>query len=187
MTGSIYTGSGDEGETSLAGGGRASKDSAHIEVYGALDEANSQIGLARSIVDDAFLDRTLAFVQHRLFACAAGLSCSGAANGPSIEADDVRNLERLIDWMTERTGEFDGFVLPGGTESAARLHVSRTVVRRAERALVALDHEHDVRADVMAFVNRLSDLLFAAARYANAVSDAPDVPWDPDAKPPHVV
>jgi cob(I)alamin adenosyltransferase len=172
--GDIYTRAGDDGTTSLPGGARVPKTDPRIEAFGALDEANSHIGLARLDVVDSELDRVLGFVQQRLFNCAASLG--GAA--VSVDADDVAALERSIDRYTARLGGFDGFVLPGADESAARLHVARTVLRRAERAVVAAG---SASADVLAFINRASDLLYVAARFSAGGSESR---WDADAPRP---
>jgi cob(I)alamin adenosyltransferase len=172
--GGIYTRTGDDGTTSLPGGARVPKTDALIEAFGALDEANSHIGLARLDVLDSEMDTVLGFVQQRLFNCAAALG--GAAVG--VDADDIAALERAIDRYTARIGGFDGFVLPGADESAARLHVARAVLRRAERAVVSAG---SASADVLAFINRASDLLYVAARFAAGGSEAR---WDADAPRP---
>jgi cob(I)alamin adenosyltransferase len=166
--GGISTGAGDDGETSLADGSRVRKDDARVEAYGMLDEAASAIGLARVVVDETPLDLLLAFSQQRLLNAAAVLAApNGSAVAPP-SADDVAALERAADDLIDMAGGFRGFTLPGGTELGARLHVARTVVRRAERRLVELASAEKVEPTVLAFVNRLSDTLYAAARYANS-------------------
>jgi cob(I)alamin adenosyltransferase len=187
MSGRIYTGAGDEGETSLVGGARVPKNSARVKAYGSIDEANSHIGLAAAVVRDELLAEALAFLQHRLSNCASHLATPTdqvSGDTPRVDPVDVTALERLIDEMTSHVPELDGFVLPGGSEAASRLHVARTVMRRAERMILDVAEAAAVDADVLAFVNRASDLLFAAARYANHVSDTPDVLWDPNAAAP---
>lgn len=188
MTGPIYTRRGDSGETSLVGGARVPKNSERVEAYGTVDEANSAVGLARAAIttdafgaspDDIDLDGILGFVQHRLFNCSSRLATPPGAESertPAVTPDDVTRLEAAIDALTAATGELDHFVLPGGCEAAARLHVARTVVRRAERRILDLDAHEPVDDHVLAFVNRLSDLLFAAARYENRACG--DVVWD---------
>ncbi|PKQ29613.1 MAG: ATP:cob(I)alamin adenosyltransferase [Actinobacteria bacterium HGW-Actinobacteria-10] len=200
----IYTRHGDSGETSLAGGTRIPKTSARIEAIGTLDEANSAIGLARAALAGTAadgpgpgLDGMLDFVQHRLFN-AAGLLATArpatplttAGDAPAVDAapaptsratvtpDDTATLESWIDALSAGTGELVRFVLPGGSESAARLHVARTVVRRAERRVLDLHANEPIDEVVLAFINRLSDLLFAAARYENRKRG--DVTWDPE-------
>jgi cob(I)alamin adenosyltransferase len=172
--GDIYTRTGDDGTTSLPGGSRVPKTDPLIEAFGALDEANSHIGLARLDVLDSELDTVLGFVQQRLFNCAAALG--GAAVG--VDAEDVASLERSIDRYTARVGAFDGFVLPGADESAARLHVARTVLRRAERAVVAAG---TADPHVLAFLNRAGDLLYVAARFS---AGGGEKHWDADAPRP---
>ena len=185
MGSKIYTRTGDDGTTSLAGGERVAKCAARIEAYGTIDEANSFVGAARAFADDARLDAILALLQHRLYNCSTNVACSAPANSPvSISDDDIAFLESAIDELEERTGPIRGFVLPGGGRAGALLHVARTVCRRAERLLVALSKVEPVEAGVLKLVNRASDLLFVAARYANRDEDPCDVLWDKDAPIP---
>ncbi|GAB4275643.1 MAG: cob(I)yrinic acid a,c-diamide adenosyltransferase [Coriobacteriia bacterium] len=172
----IYTRTGDSGETSLADGSRVAKDSPVPEALGALDEANSHIGAARAAIDDARLDELLAFVQHRLFNFSALLAGAGEGDVPRPTDDDVRTLESAIDELASLPTPLRAFVLPAGPDAAARLHVARSVVRRAERRLVALSREVAVDSTLLAFVNRVSDLLFAAAR---VMSGNAEEEWDP--------
>ena len=186
MSGKIYTRAGDAGTTSLVDGTRLPKNSPRVNAYGTIDEANSAIGMVRASLevaaeDEAELDRLLDFVQNRLFNCSSRLATPEAAldaNTPGIHDGDVERLEQAIDRMTESTGDPEHFVLPGGCEQSARLHVARTVVRRAERAILDLAETEPVDPAVLKFVNRLSDVLFAAARYANKVYQGGDVYWN---------
>lgn len=186
MSGKIYTRKGDTGTTSLVGGAHVAKNSTRVEAYGTVDEANSAIGLVRAAIevaaeDEARLDRMLHFVQNRLFDCSSRLATPEGAESdrtPRITPEHVALLESHIDELTAATGEIDHFVLPGGSEQAARLHVARTVIRRAERRILDLAEHEPVDPQVLAFVNRLSDLLFAAARYSNLLYHAGDVFWD---------
>jgi cob(I)alamin adenosyltransferase len=180
MSSSIYTRTGDKGQTSLMGGDRVPKDAARVEAYGAVDEANSWIGAARAEVQDALLDRTLELVQHRLYNCSSNLATPPGSpfDPPGIDSEDVTFLEQAIDRFEQQTGALSAFVLPGGTPQAGLLHVARTVCRRAERRLVTLGGAEPVDPLVLKFVNRCSDFLFAAARYANHVQQRPDVHWD---------
>jgi cob(I)alamin adenosyltransferase len=165
----IYTRTGDDGETSLPGGARVRKDDLRIELFGTLDEANCLIGLARVNVVDSNVDALLEFLQHRLFNCSACLSASHPTGGtPSIAPEDVASLEAAIDRFTDRVGGFHGFMLPGCDETSARLHVARAVVRRAERVAARLALEEPIDPNVLAFLNRSSDLLYAAARFSGA-------------------
>jgi cob(I)alamin adenosyltransferase len=178
----IYTRTGDAGDTSLPDGTRVRKDDAHIEFFGSLDEANCLIGLARVNVIDSDVDTVLEFLQHRLFNCAACLAAgTRAGSTPAIAPEDVTALEAAIDRFTERVGGFHGFMLPGSDETSARLHVARAAMRRAERAATHLAATDPVDAGVLAFLNRASDLLYAAARFSGAGSESP---WRPDAERP---
>jgi cob(I)alamin adenosyltransferase len=180
MSSSIYTRSGDKGQTSLVDGSRLPKDSKRVTAYGTVDEANSWVGAARSAGADPLLDEVLELVQHRLFNCSSNLATPPDAGfaPPTIAEEDVEFLERAIDRFEETTGALTHFVLPGGTPAASFLHLARTVCRRAERHIVSLAAEELVDPQVQKFVNRASDLLFAAARYANAVAGRSDPGWD---------
>ena len=182
MGSTIYTRTGDKGETSLADGRRVPKTSARVEAYGTVDETNSWIGAARAFATDPLFARALEFLQHRLFNCSSNLATPPDATlaPPTIAPGDVEFLERAIDRFEETTGPLRNFILPGGTRAAGLLHVARTVCRRAERRIVALAGEEEVDPLVRKFVNRCSDFLFAAARYANAVERTGDVLWEKD-------
>ncbi len=186
MNSNIYTRGGDRGQTSLVDGSRVSKGSLRVEVYGTLDEANSWVGLARADLADEGLDRALAFLQHRLFNCSSYLATppDAEATPPGVSAGDVTYLERAIDRMEQVTGPLSHFVLPGGTAAAARLHLARTVCRRAERRMVSLADAEEVDPTVLKLVNRCSDFLFAAARYANHEAGVDDPVWDSAASAP---
>lgn len=178
----IYTRAGDHGRTSLASGERVSKASERVEAYGTVDEANSAVGLARAAVSDPMLDEVLHFVQQRLFNCSSSLATPQeqvTEQTPRIDAEDIALLEHAIDRFEERTGPLTHFVLEAGSDATARLHLARAIMRRAERRVVALAALEAVDKDVLAFVNRSSDLLFAAARYANSLSEATEEPWNP--------
>lgn len=178
----IYTRHGDDGTTSLADGTRVRKDDDAIEFFGTLDEANSHIGLARVHVVDSDLDAVLAFVQHRLFNCAACAATAQPTQGvPKVDAADVAALEAAIDRYVEHNKGLAGFMLPGCDEASARLHVARTVLRRAERRAVTLAAGAPVPPEVLAFLNRAGDLLYVAARYVGAGGECP---WQPDAPRP---
>lgn len=178
----IYTRTGDTGTTSLADGSRVSKEASRIEAYGTVDEANSWVGAARAWAGDAKLDGILEFLQHRLYNCSSNLATSPGSSmePPRVTVEDIAFLERAIDVLQERAGSIRGFVLPGGSKCAGVLHVARTVCRRAERRIWALARCEWVDPDVVKFVNRASDLLFAAARYAAATQGEGDVLWDKD-------
>ena len=184
----IYTRGGDKGVTSLADGARRRKDDIRVEAYGAIDEANAAIGVARVALEarDSNLDEMLARIQNDLFDLGAELATPVARNAktdPSsrlvILQAQVERLEREIDALNADLAPLKSFVLPGGTAGAAHLHVARTISRRAERVIVTLantEGEH-VEETALRYVNRLSDFLFVAARYVNR--DRGDVLWTP--------
>ncbi len=181
----IYTGGGDGGETSLANGARVSKASARIEAQGDIDEANAVIGLAGShaatLEDGAGLDEALARIQNDLFDLGADISSPGSDAGDGrlrIQPGQVARLEDEIDTLNQALAPLDSFVLPGGSAAAAWLHLARTVVRRAERRVVALADGEPVNPCVTTYLNRLSDLLFVMARCANR-GGSTDVLWRP--------
>ncbi|MCY0864708.1 MAG: cob(I)yrinic acid a,c-diamide adenosyltransferase [Sulfobacillus sp.] len=176
----IYTKTGDLGQTSLWGHGgekRVAKTTVRVEAYGAVDEANATIGMAlTAVAADSEWARWLTAIQHRLFAVGADLSNISPDRANKITPDDVQELERWIDQIDIRLDPLQQFILPGGSRLAAHLHVARTVVRRAERRVVALLAEDPGAAIHVQYLNRLSDFLFVAAREANRQSGQPDVP-----------
>jgi len=164
----IYTRSGDKGTTGLYGGSRVDKDSLRVEAYGAIDEANAFIGLARSEVDHYGFKKSLEETQKKLYILSAELASD--ENGikklkERIILEDIENLEKLIDKYMEMPGPFKEFVTPGKNKSSAALHVARTVVRRAERRMITLDREEPLGENIKKYVNRLSDFLYAMGRY----------------------
>lgn len=180
----IYTRAGDAGTTRLASGAPVSKADLRVEAYGSVDETNAVIGVARlSTKDDATLDPILARIQNELFDVGADLATPPAPNEaerPRLRVLDsqVERLEAEIDALNGRLSELTSFVLPGGSPAAAALHLARTVCRRAERATVALADREEVSAAALKYLNRLSDLLFVAARFANDEGRA-DILWTP--------
>jgi cob(I)alamin adenosyltransferase len=183
----IYTRGGDKGETSLSDGTRVKKHALRIEAIGAVDEANAAIGMARLQTGShaqAGPDTMLGRVQNDLFDLGADISTpegGGGAKDPlRILASQVERLEHEIDAMNTELQPLDSFVLPGGTELAAALHVARTVVRRAERLVVALAEKETVNPEAIKYLNRLSDHLFQLARTAND-KGLSDVLWRPGA------
>ncbi|MEM7433691.1 MAG: cob(I)yrinic acid a,c-diamide adenosyltransferase [Myxococcota bacterium] len=182
----IYTKTGDAGDTGLFGGTRVSKASLRVTAYGEVDELNSTLGWVRVPIADREIDALLNQIQTELFEVGAEL---GSAPGrsdkgglPMIDESQVEVLERAIDRFEEGPPPLTSFVLPGGGENAARLHVARCVARRAERAVVSLSAEEPVRGEVSRYLNRLSDLLFTLARYANHQDAIPDIPWNPGSR-----
>jgi len=179
----IYTGGGDRGETSLGGGARVAKHDSRIQAIGEVDEANAAIGLARVALagQAAPLDAILARVQNDLFDLGADLAAPGADGGKDrlrLRPDQAEALEDDIDSINRGLAPLTSFVLPAGTEAASRLHLARTVARRAERAVAALAAREPVNAAPLVYLNRLSDLLFVMARAANDGGTG-DVLWRP--------
>ena len=161
----IYTRGGDKGMTSLGNGARLAKQSPRICAIGDVDEANSTIGLARVAAEEIGSNMTgaLSRIQNDLFDFGADIATPGddAADGAlRIQMSQVERLEHEIDTANETLNPLTSFVLPGGTELAARLHLARAIARRAERAIVALADTEPVNEQVLAYINRLSDLLF---------------------------
>jgi cob(I)alamin adenosyltransferase len=178
----IYTRTGDRGDTSLFGGQRVPKDALRIEAYGTVDELNSVIGIVRADNAGPVLDTTLEQIQNELFVLGADL-----ATPRSLEKKGVRRiahteadrLEQEIDRFEADLKPLKSFILPGGSPVAARIHFARTVCRRAERIVVRLSRNEDIGDDITIYLNRLSDLLFVLARYANHSTRVPEVKWKP--------
>ena len=179
----IYTKTGDKGETALGDGTRLPKHALRISSYGTVDEANAVIGLAR-LHAEGEIDTMLARIQNDLFDLGADLCIpeTGRRSEGALRITDaqVERLEREIDAMNAELAPLKSFVLPGGSPAAAHLHVARTVVRRAERLVAELATQEAVGAAALKYVNRLSDHLFVASRYANG-KGARDVLWVPGA------
>lgn len=178
----IYTKTGDDGTTGLFGGGRVPKASARVEAYGTVDELNATVGVARATRLEPQTDAVLAQVQVDLFTLGAEMACvpgkEAKLSMKLLAPSDAERLERAIDEAEKDLPPLKTFVLPGGSAQASALHLSRTVCRRAERALLAVT-DPPPRSDVVIYLNRLSDLLFTLARRANHVAGVEDVPWHP--------
>ncbi len=188
----IYTRGGDGGETSLGGGGRVAKNDLRVQSYGTADEANAVIGLARLHVDggaDGDSDEMLGRIQNDLFDLGADL-CRPEGGGKAkdkegadrlrITEDQVKRLEDEIDQMNADLEPLTSFILPGGSEASAWLHLGRTVVRRCERLMCALAETETVNPEAVKYANRLSDHLFVLARTLNDRGKK-DVLWQPGA------
>jgi cob(I)alamin adenosyltransferase len=179
----IYTKTGDAGETGLFGGPRVRKSDHRVEAYGEVDELNAALGSARASVEDPELDRHLARIQDELFCVGAELATPHGAKArsaiPPVEPGWIERLEAAIDAWEAELPPLRQFVLPGGTRTAAALHVARCVCRRAERRVVALASEAEVAPVTLAYLNRLSDFLFLAARLANHRARRGETLWDP--------
>lgn len=173
----IYTRTGDAGETSLFGGVRVSKSDARIEAYGTVDELSSFIGVARASSIPSEVDVVLQQVQSDLFEIGAHLASPGTSRFPGVDTRRIDDLESAIDAMERELAPLTAFILPAGALAAAQLHVARTVCRRAERCVVALQDDSPATRSTIAYLNRLSDYLFVAARFANLRAGVSDVPW----------
>ncbi len=173
----VVTRTGDDGRTSLGDGTRTTKDSARVEAYGSVDEANAAVGVLRLHVAGQAADAVLARIQHGLFDIGGDLCIPGAPDAP-YRIDDrlLRLIEAEIAVLVEQQAPLDSFVLPGGSAGAAHAHMVRTVVRRAERRVVALAAAEPVNPLVLRTLNRLSDYAFVLARHLNDDGRA-DVVW----------
>jgi cob(I)alamin adenosyltransferase len=177
----IYTRTGDGGSAGLVDGSRVSKASLRMTAIGEIDEANAAIGLAIAALGESPLAAQLLNIQNDLFDLGADAATPGAVDGAlRIEAGQVERLEREIDRMNAGLAPLTSFILPGGSPAVAALHVARAVVRRAERAAVALNQAEPLNEQLLAYLNRLSDHLFVAARFV-AASHGGDILWRPGA------
>jgi cob(I)alamin adenosyltransferase len=173
----LYTKTGDKGMTQLVGGARVSKADRQVEAYGTMDELNAWLGYLIACCNDreSFFIKELQEIQQCLFD--AGHDLASASNHPKYIFSDqhVQQLEQKIDFYSAHSPEIKQFILPGGSKTAAILHLARTVARRLERLIVALKNESAINPFVLIYVNRLSDYFFAAARYANVINDVEDI------------
>lgn len=179
----IYTKTGDDGSTGLFGGPRVAKDDLRIEAYGTVDELNSILGVVQTKTSYEKIRRVLKEVQGELFSVGAALASPEPEKmgTQTITEKNVASLEDTIDRLDSELAPLTSFILPGGNEAAAFLHQARTVCRRAERRVVSLAVHVSISNSLLQYLNRLSDLLFVVARYANHVAGIADVPWQPEA------
>ena len=178
----IYTKTGDKGETGLFGGERVSKNSPRIEAYGTIDELNAFIGLAVIEVSDKSVKDLLQKIQNWLFSIGADLATPDNEKTKKLNVfrtpeEYYLYIEKEIDNYESKLDELRNFILPGGTKGAALLHICRTITRRAERMVVALNSTVKIGNNIIIFLNRLSDLFFVLARFDNAVTGTPDTEW----------
>lgn len=178
----IYTKTGDKGETGLFGGERVSKNSLRIEAYGTIDELNAFIGLAIIEVSDNSVKDLLQKIQNWLFSIGADLATPDNEKTKKLNVFRTTEeyylyIEKEIDNYESKLDELRNFILPGGTKGAALLHICRTITRRAERMVVALNSTVKIGNNIIIFLNRLSDLFFVLARFDNAVTGTPDIEW----------
>ena len=185
----VYTKTGDAGKTRLAGGQDVWKDSLRVEAYGTVDELNSVIGLARALNAERSdrvqtketLEGHLRWIQNKLFDLGGILATAPGEtfkNMPVVTADHVARLERLIDTCQEDLEPLKEFILPGGGKVSGFLHQARTICRRAERLCVSLSREEEVSAELVRFLNRLSDALFVLARWVAKTQGEPEYLWE---------
>ena len=180
----IYTRRGDDGSTGLFGGPRVRKDDLRVAAYGDVDELNSALGVAREeLLQQADLLARIDALQSELFTLGAELATPDADQAPKevprIGPEHVARLEQEIDRLTGELPEMKNFILPGGSRAGAALHFCRTVCRRAERKAVSLADGSPVSPQALAYINRLSDLLFVMARAANLRAGGREIPWKP--------
>lgn len=179
----IYTRTGDRGDTGLFGGGRVPKDHPRVAAYGDVDELNAAIGLARAAEPLPRVDEVLVPIQRDLFSIGALLATPDRdkmaqhLEKAQLTEERIRGLEHAIDACDRELDPLRSFILPGGTQKAAALHLARTVCRRAERSVVSLARDEELPSIVVVYLNRLSDLLFSLARVSNRRSGAGEVTW----------
>ena len=184
----IYTKTGDKGTTSLYGGTKVDKDNLRIETYGTIDELNSYIGLIRSYPVNLLLMEELIIIQKDLFNIGAELATPAdklmLANGKPrlkvmISEEQIRQLEEWIDDMDETLEAMTHFILPGGNQASSHTHVARCICRRAERLIVSLSKQEEIRPELFKYINRLSDYLFTAARKIAKNDNHEEIKWIP--------
>ncbi len=175
----IYTRAGDHGTTALFGGRKVAKCDTRVSAIGTLDELNALLGLARAGKPQTQIDKGLLLLQNQLFDLGAELAKpqTDKPGMATLQDDDIIAIEKLIDSFDEGLPALTTFILPGGCQTAATLHLARCVCRRAERQIVALSLETTVQETVLKYINRVSDLLFVLARSANAAAGVSDVAW----------
>ena len=181
----LYTATGDRGTTSLVGGTRIEKENPRLEAYGTLDELSAHIGVVDSLITDTEVKASLHAIQNILFDIGAYLATppdSPYLNPHPAGEERIKALERLIDRTDAAVPPARNFVLPGGTPAAAQAHVARTVCRRAERRILALSRLEAVAPEVMVFINRLSDYLFALARRLHYDAGNDEILWSKDCR-----
>lgn len=193
----VYTRTGDRGKTRLAGGQEVWKDDVRVEAYGAVDELNSVLGLVRvnnerntseGMEASARLETMLRWVQNKLFDLGGILATAPGQsfpNMPTVTLEDITALEKMIDECQKDLAPLKEFILPGGGQVSALLHLARTVCRRAERDCVKLSREEPVEKELVQFLNRLSDALFVWARWVAKTQQEPEYMWE-RLKPPRL-
>ena len=180
----IYTRTGDKGETGLFGGERVLKDTLRLNAYGSIDELNSFIGLAITEVTCKEIKNILIDLQNKLFVVGSDLAAPENEKNKNLKITRtpdqfISEIENNIDNFDSQLDELKNFILPGGSKGASLLHVCRTISRRAEREVVALNNTGQIGKNIVIFLNRLSDLFFVLSRFENKYSNIPDTKWIP--------
>jgi len=179
----IYTKTGDKGKTSLFSGKRVWKDDVRIDAYGTLDELNSVIGIilsfnTKSTKEHKYITQILKRIQYSIFPiCSYLADLPDTLSGIHLDSE-IEHLEKEIDYMTKKMPELSNFILPGGGVVGAHLHLARTVSRRAERMIIKLHKKDSVDIKVIQYINRLSDVFFTLARYANFIEKKKEATWE---------
>jgi len=181
----IYTKRGDKGKTSSIFGGRVSKDHPRINAYGTIDELNASLGVAASFIKDRQILKILHNIQNELFNIGAELASQGKLKKKTgayykLSESKISNLEQIIDQYDEKLPPLKTFILPSGTNAASCLHLARTISRRSERALSTLTKREKINPNILAYLNRLSDLLFVLARTMNKKTRRKETIWKKD-------
>lgn len=180
----IYTKTGDKGETGLFGGERVSKSNDRIDAYGTIDELNAFIGLTLTELKSDEIKTVLERIQNQLFVVGSDLATPVTEKNKKLKITRTpeeysTQTEQDIDFFNDQLDELRNFILPGGSKGSAYLHVCRTIARRAERKVVALNKHMNIGDNIIIFLNRLSDLFFVLSRFENKVSNIPDTKWIP--------
>lgn len=180
----IYTKTGDKGETSLFGGERVGKNNIRIKAYGTIDELNSFIGFAVIKANNEKVKKVLLNLQHKLFIVGSDLATPSTEKNKKLDiqrtpTEFITEVEKWIDEFSSNLDDLKNFILPGGSEGAALLHICRTIARRAEREIVELKKSEQITENIIIFTNRISDLFFVLSRYENKHSNIPDIKWVP--------
>jgi cob(I)alamin adenosyltransferase len=173
----IYTRTGDSGETGLYGGRTVSKDDMRVEAYGTVDELNAALGLAAACASDGQITESLAALQQELFSAGWDLATPLAAEVPRLTAVGVLRLENEIDMFEKELPNLRNFILPGGNQCSAALHLARCICRRAERRVVKLMKHEDINGEIERYLNRLSDYLFVLARVVAHRAGIEETTW----------
>lgn len=162
----IYTKTGDKGQTSLYDSTRVDKDSIRVDCYGTIDELNCSLGFAKNFIENKEVVDEINQIQRLLFNVAGELATKDGSKFPNrVTEDNVINLEKLIDNFMNRTNNTPQFIIPGSSKASGSLHVARTICRRAERRIITLNREESINPILMKYVNRLSDAIYAMARF----------------------